>query len=788
MKTATHPPLTSTSAAALITPVKTAPRPFLRLGGAVLGLLFALNATSQAAVSFWDGDTNANWNTGANWQPLAPVTNDDLVFGDFPTLFTTTFNDIPGGDTYNSVNFVGSQSFVLTGNGIAIDAGGITNDSSVLQTLSFTALGGITLLDGNGSTQVWNAASGPLLITSDVAFLAVFNPSITLIITGAYDTTITGSLSDPFLIGGVFSTLVKEGAGTLTLTGNNTYLGDTTINGGTLLVNGTNASLNTYVNPGGTLGGIGFIAGQVFNYGNVNPGNSPGTLTIGGNYHQSSSGTLTIEIAGKRSGQHDLLVVGGQAHLAGRLRLVKIGDGPKLKVGDKITFLTAARGVVGEFKKVENPFVTGTIVETEVVYRDHSVALEAVQGSFGDFASEQDLTYNQQAVARGLDKVAFRNRPPKLIEFLNEQPLEKLPGQFDEIAPDELASIYHIGMALANVQSTNLQRRTADLRSGASGFAASGYSTGAPIYRDGYESGNTSAWQGAHGPTGSEGKGSKDFVPPAENRWGAFLTGVGEWVDVDGDGNARGYDITTGGFTLGADYKFSPNFAAGLMAGYAGTGADLTNGGSVLVNGGRLGLYATYFTGGFYVDAAVMGGYNSYDTRRSALRGNARGSTDGTELNALLGTGYDWQIANLSIWPTATFQYTYLGIDGFGENGSLAPLNFNDQSADSIRTALGFKASYDWTVGGVIIKPEVRAAWQHEFGDDRYDIASGFQNGAGNLFTVAGPEIGRDSVLVGAGVAVLWNERTSTYLYYDGELGRTRYDAHNVSGGVRIAF
>ena len=50
------------------------------------------------------------------------------------------------------------------------------------------------------------------------------------------------------------------------------------------------------------------------------------------------------------------------------------------------------------------------------------------------------------------------------------------------------------------------------------------------------------------------------------------------------------------------------------------------------------------------------------------------------------------------------------------------------------------------------------------------------------------PEIGDDSLLVGAGVAVLWNERTSTYVFYDGELLRSNYSSNNVSGGVRLSF
>ena len=103
--------------------------------------------------------------------------------------------------------------------------------------------------------------------------------------------------------------------------------------------------------------------------------------------------------------------------------------------------------------------------------------------------------------------------------------------------------------------------------------------------------------------------------------------------------------------------------------------------------------------------------------------------------------------------PTASFlQYTDIGISGFNENSSLAPLTFHvTQSQDSLRTALGFKASYDWKVGGVVIKPELRAAWQHEYGDNAYQLDSSFAGGGGDLFSVNGPKLGRDSLPVGAG-------------------------------------
>jgi len=91
-------------------------------------------------------------------------------------------------------------------------------------------------------------------------------------------------------------------------------------------------------------------------------------------------------------------------------------------------------------------------------------------------------------------------------------------------------------------------------------------------------------------------------------------------------------------------------------------------------------------------------------------------------------------------------------------------------------------------VGHVVVKPELRAAWQHEFGDTENSIAASFANGAGSSFTVNAPAIGRDSLLIGAGAAVLLNDRVSVYAYYDGELARTNYSSNSVSAGVRVSF
>lgn len=774
MKSAKRPPILSTSAAAL------------------LALLIAGTA-AKATTLTWTGATNNLWES-PNWNPPGITPFTDVLPSDLHFAGTRNTNTINNGvfDILNSITFdPNAGKFVLGGNSTELQGGSsLTNNSKNLQVIAFNddvGVGGLRLTHANFNAFpiinfapiiTFNAAAGDILIKSNISIEGFFpGAGMTLLVTGPHNITITGNI---FEVAGGLGTLEKNGAGTLRLTGNDAFSDHTLISGGKLQVDGTLTTPRTYINSGGTLAGNGYIQGNVYNYaGNVAPGDSPGTLTIRGNYLQTDKGTLTIQVKGAKAGQHDLLAVTQHASIDGNLRIQNTGVGALLKPGKKIAIVTANGGVSGTFLNVDHG---NTLPINRVVYSSNTVSLEGISNPFGGYALGNGYTPNQIAVAQGLDKIAFQNKQPKLLNYLLSEPTSKLPSDYDRIAPEELTSVFTIGTALANVQTANLQRRTDDIRAGSHGFSASGFATAGsgPLYSG-----------GVAGPSGSsDGKDSKEVknVVPAEDRWGVFITGVGEWVNVSGDGNARGYDITTGGFTVGADYKVTPNFAIGIMAGYAGTGTDLNNGGRVFVNGGKLGLYSTYFTGGFYVDAAVNGGYNSYDLRRAGLEGTARSSTDGGELNVLFATGYDFKVGGFTVGPTASFQYTYLGIDDFEERGSLAPLRFHSQGQDSLRTAFGLKASYDWKVGGVVIRPELRAAWQHEFGDDRYALDSSFNNGNGDLFTVNGPVIGRDSLLLGAGFAILWNERTSTYVYYDGELGRSNYNAHNVSGGVRVSF
>jgi hypothetical protein len=103
---------------------------------------------------------------------------------------------------------------------------------------------------------------------------------------------------------------------------------------------------------GGSVVGKGVIHGNVSNVGGlIGPGHSPGKLTFDGDYTQSGSGKLLIEIAGYLPGiDYDLLSIMGRANLGGSLEF-RLLNGFQLQSGDRLRFLNYA-SYAGAFSSV----------------------------------------------------------------------------------------------------------------------------------------------------------------------------------------------------------------------------------------------------------------------------------------------------------------------------------------------------------------------------------------------------------------------------------------------------
>jgi hypothetical protein len=98
----------------------------------------------------------------------------------------------------------------------------------------------------------------------------------------------------------------------------------------------------------GTIFGNGTIQGRVANAGLVSPGNSPGTLTIAGEFAQNVAGTISFEIGGLTAGSFDVLTILGDASLAGSVDLF-FTDGFAPHAGDTFDLMTVSGTRSGDF-------------------------------------------------------------------------------------------------------------------------------------------------------------------------------------------------------------------------------------------------------------------------------------------------------------------------------------------------------------------------------------------------------------------------------------------------------
>ncbi len=165
--------------------------------------------------------------------------------------------------------------------------------------------------------------------------------------------------------------LTKTGAGMLTLSGNSTYTGATTVQGGALAVTGSIVSQVT-VEQGGIFGGSGQVGTTIVN-GRLGLG-TPQTLTINGDLTFGATGMYLASVHGATS---DLVRVTGTADLAGTLKAQTLGG--SYSFSTPYTLLSATGGVNGTFGTFDRSLVGAGLVTT-VTYTGSQVQMTLTPG------------------------------------------------------------------------------------------------------------------------------------------------------------------------------------------------------------------------------------------------------------------------------------------------------------------------------------------------------------------------------------------------------------------------
>jgi hypothetical protein len=214
----------------------------------------------------------------------------------------------------------------LNNSGIVEVQTGTLNVSGAFSNFSGTTLtGGAYQISGNGILKFTNAdiRTNAAAILLDGSSSQIVDQSNANALANFATNSSGGSFAIQngrnFTTAGAFSnagTLAVGTGSTFTASGNYTQTaGDTDLQGGKLAATGL-VDLQ-----GGVLSGSGAVSGNVNNAAAVGPGDSAGTISITGDYTQTSAGSLNIELGGASAGQFDVLQVSGTATLDGTLNV-----------------------------------------------------------------------------------------------------------------------------------------------------------------------------------------------------------------------------------------------------------------------------------------------------------------------------------------------------------------------------------------------------------------------------------------------------------------------------------
>jgi autotransporter-associated beta strand protein len=172
---------------------------------------------------------------------------------------------------------------------------------------------------------------------------------------------VTGSISGS---GGI----IKDGEGEMEISGINSYSGTTTVNAGKLAINGNiSTSMLTTVNTGASIGGSGIVGALTVSDGaTLSPGNSPGNLTVSGDF--TVAGNYSWELASLSTADpgtnYDTITVpvGDALILSGAMMVLNLGDHAPSnnefwqteQVWEGIINHTGMGSLIGNFEPIDN--------------------------------------------------------------------------------------------------------------------------------------------------------------------------------------------------------------------------------------------------------------------------------------------------------------------------------------------------------------------------------------------------------------------------------------------------
>src|SRR5579859_1751995 len=307
---------------------------------------------------------------------------------------------------------------------------------------------------------------------------------------------------------------------------------------------------------------------------------------------------------------------------------------------------------------------------------------------------------------------------------------------------------------------------------------------------DGVSSRVNALWQGAAGLTLSGPNGATTQAA-SNSPMSFYVSGSFGEGNRDSQDTQTGFNYTHGSVQAGADLRAGEHAAVGIQAGFGTTGATLKDGmGDDDLRTYSVAVYAALFGDDWYGSLAGFYAYQDYDklNRNTNVVGQvASASTNGTDLGFKMEGGYMFHGGGLTYGPVVDLRYSRATINAYTESGAVA-LNeeVDDQGYNTIITQIGAQVSTSVDADGVIWRPSVHVAWDHQFTPNTRDVSSRLASLPQATIDTPLARSGRDWARVGLGLNVQATKAISVLGDIDGTAGRA--DGQDVSGMLRVLY
>ncbi|WP_193211379.1 autotransporter domain-containing protein [Luteolibacter marinus] len=659
-------------------------------------------------------------------------------------------------------------SGTLDGDSLSITGGTLTVDgAAAASVIAISTAASLAVTNGGLSSLASLVNAGTLTLGAAEGISAYVSSGGTLAAGGGMLSSNTSHLLDGSSVAGSLET------GSLTSEGIVTVSGDVAadsifITGGTLTNTGTFGTSSTLLDIGSgatfaamgsqhyasltTSGsGVGTWQGDLGNTSSIAPGGgSFGTLAVAGNFQQSATGTLELDLS---RFQHDLLAVSGGATFGGMLELNQLGESLASYVPIQVV---DAGSYTGNFSSLVSN------LDGVVWFNPGNGTVTLISGADGT-SSPSGGTANQRSVWISLyDDVID---PGVTNVTWGPSGLSITSGIADGENPDLLWDLA-ASFSPNGLNGAVLDRLSPEVYAGLSDYAVLATRThqrsalSAPAFP---HSPTPTNGTGSKGGTGSGAKGS----PVAGSNfsgWEFFAAADAFHLETNSSPNQADYDLTGGGFLLGARTTLNDRlqFASYVGADWGDIDGDLVNADASGWSAGLIFQALLHGRTGTRLTAALSHGQYSFDGTRQSVSATALGwspggvdipDVDSSATELFLGVdGTAWQNRNVRIVPSMGLRYSTSSMDGFREltssaAGAPVALNVGSDNYDTFLAEAGIAAEADIN-DQLSLKGEI--GFNASLGEDSHVLSSSFVKGS-RPFQVAAQGMNDDLLFIGFG-------------------------------------